>query len=295
MGLLVLWGHYGSKETKEDLVWGNKEYLWQWQQQWILNVGGAREQFSHCGAFTVLNWAKRCCCSTPCLSFVVNSLIKPWNSTVYSSHCWYNTVQNLCKLDLTLSSQNTRSRQRQILAAVMMPEIFSTCFYWIDKFKRTLCVLWSYTMREKLLRHSWGECWEVIFRSSWRPEGFAGPKTNREGNSRSVHSVEIHCCCHAIIIPTLGFVGQPFCKALIIHCVWWTLFVSVAFVLIPSYFLCLSILVLLVRPLPLLLLVSPVSAGLCECQMWCHLPPAGAELRNWTARTKMKSQRLHFV
>lgn len=92
----------------------------------------------------------------------------------------------------------------------------------------------------KLQHHSWGKCWEVIFRSSYRPEGFTGPKTNREGNSRSVHSAKIHCCCHAIIISTLGLVVQPFCKALIIHCILWTLFVSVAFPLTPSCSLFLS-------------------------------------------------------
>lgn len=92
----------------------------------------------------------------------------------------------------------------------------------------------------KLLHHSWVECWEVIFRSGYRPQGFTGPKTNREGNSRSVHSAEIHCCCHAIIISTLGLVDQPFCKALIIHCILWTLFVFVAFPLTPSCSLFLS-------------------------------------------------------
>lgn len=80
----------------------------------------------------------------------------------------------------------------------------------------------------KLQHRSRGECWEIIFRSGYRLEGFTGPKTNREGNSRCVHSAEIHCCCHAIIISTLGLVGQPFCKALIIHCMSWTRFVSVA-------------------------------------------------------------------
>lgn len=91
----------------------------------------------------------------------------------------------------------------------------------------------------KLLYHSWGECWELIFMSGYRPEGFTGPKTNRAGNSRSVHSAEIHCCCHAIIISTLGLVGQPFCKALITHCtILWTLFVSVAFPLLPLPALC---------------------------------------------------------
>lgn len=75
--------------------------------------------------------------------------------------------------------------------------------------------------------------------SGYRPEGFTGPKTNRAGNSRSVHSAEIHCCCHAIIISTLGLVGQPFCKALITHCtILWTLFVSVAFPLLPLPALC---------------------------------------------------------
>lgn len=112
---------------------------------------------------------------------------------------------------------------------------------------------------EKLLHHSWGKCWEVVFRSGYRSEGFTRPKTNREGKSRSVHSAEIHCCCHAIIISTLGLVGQPFCKALIIHCILWMLFVSVAFPLTPSCSLFLS-------PFSLLLpLFFPVSLSLQAC------------------------------
>lgn len=75
--------------------------------------------------------------------------------------------------------------------------------------------------------------------SGYRLEGFTGPKTNRAGNSRSVHSAEIHYCCHAIIISTLWLVGQPFCKALITHCtILWTLFVSLAFPLLPLPALC---------------------------------------------------------
>lgn len=145
-----------------------------------------------------------------------------------------------------------------------------------------MCIVKLLFFLKQHLRGKWCKLREVILKS-YRPEGFTGPKTNREGSSRSVHSLEIHCSCHVIFISTLGLVSQPFYKTLILRSILCRLFVSVDFPSDPFLFTVYVSTFFLKFLLPLFFPISPLSTGLGVCWKWSHFSLGGPEPCNWTS------------
>lgn len=142
--------------------------------------------------------------------------------------------------------------------------------------------VWNHPFYEgNPLQHSWGECWELIFRSGYKGEGFTGPK-RKEQQMCSF-------CADSLLLPCRDYLRSGACLPTILQTAHYTLYTVDTLCLChfssvtPSCSLFLSPFSLL-RLLPLFLPFSPVSAGLCECGMWCHFSPGGPELCNWTAQ-----------